>query len=116
MNDHNLTKKIFLPAAYEITQHARQNHPNLQAQNSRKSNHVQITVLNNDPKNEEEKSVTFEVLQNGRIVVVDGVHFLVKKSVAFVDCSVCEAKSMAMTLLPDHLREEHNLEVQTWPA
>ena len=107
---------FFVSAAYEITQHARQNHPNVQAQNSRKSNHVQITVLNNDPKNEEEKSVTFEVLQNGRIVVVDGVHFLVKKSVAFVDCSVCEAKSMAMTLLPDHLREEHNLEVQTWAA
>ena len=55
--------------------------------------------------------MTFEVFQNGRIVIVDGVHYLVKKSVAFVDCPVCEAKSMAMTLLPDHLREDHNLEV-----
>lgn len=56
------------------------------------------------------KTVTYEILSNGQLVIVDGLHFYVKNNVAFLDCPMCVEKSMAMTLLPEHLYEDHNLQ------
>ena len=61
-------------------------------------------------------SVTYEVLHNGQLVIVDGIHFFVRSKVAFVDCPKCVSKSMSMSLLPNHLREEHFLDHVQCPA
>ena len=61
-------------------------------------------------------SVTYEVLHNGQLVIVDGIHFFVRSKVAFVDCPKCPSKSMSMSLLPNHLREEHFLDHIQCPA
>lgn len=61
-------------------------------------------------------SVTYEVLHNGQLVIVDGIHFFVRSKVAFVDCPKCASKSMSMSLLPKHLREEHFLDHVQCPA
>jgi hypothetical protein len=71
----------------------------------------------NEPKIGMKKiSVTYEVLHNGQLVIVDGVHFFVRSKVAFVDCPKCVSKSMSMSLLPNHLREEHFLDHVQCPA
>ena len=61
-------------------------------------------------------SVTYEVLHNGQLVIVDGIHFFVRSKVAFVDCPRCVSKSMSMSLLPEHLRKEHFLDHVQCPA
>ena len=45
-------------------------------------------------------------------LLVDGVHYFVKKEVAFIDCPMCVSKSMALTLIPEHIKEDHFLEVK----
>ena len=61
-------------------------------------------------KNEKFTTVQYEVMQNGQLVVVDGIHYFVRNGVTFMDCPMCVNKSMAMTLLPEHIRDFHHLE------
>jgi len=61
-------------------------------------------------------TVKYEVLHNGQLVIVDGIHFFVRSTVAFMDCPMCTCKSMSMSLLPDHLRDDHHLEYIQCPA
>ena len=63
---------------------------------------------NHQPKEDETtKSITYEIWQNGSLILLDGIHFFVKNKVAFMDCPLCVCKSMAMHLLPRHLQENH---------
>lgn len=59
-----------------------------------------------DPK----KIFTYEILLNGQLLIVDSIHFYVISGVAFVDCPICVNKSLALHLLPDHIKDHHRVE------
>lgn len=59
-----------------------------------------------DPK----KMFTYEILLNGQLLIVDSIHFYVISGVAFVDCPICVNKSLALHLLPDHIKDHHRIE------
>ena len=48
----------------------------------------------------------FDVLLDGKIVIVDGVHFYLRNDVIFVDCFFC-TKSTSLSLLSAHVAQHH---------
>ena len=82
------------------------------SQNKPKNKKIHVPVKTITPEsNGKLKSVVYEVFQNGELVIVDGIHYFVKRKVAFIDCPMCVSKSMALTMIQEHIKEEHNLEV-----
>jgi len=49
----------------------------------------------------------YEVMMDGKLVIIDGVHYYVKAGdVVYTDCPLCE-RSMALSVLASHLAKEH---------
>lgn len=109
--------------AYNMIQHMKHSHPytnNFNGKNSQtkpKNKKIHVPVKTITPEsNGKLKSVVYEVFQNGELVIVDGIHYFVKRKVAFIDCPMCVSKSMALTMIEEHIKTEHNLEVIKCPA
>ena len=101
-----------------MIQHMKHSHPyanNFDGKNSQtkpKNKKIHVPVKTITPEsNGKLKSVVYEVFQNGELVIVDGIHYFVKRKVAFIDCPMCVSKSMALTMIEEHIKTEHNLEV-----
>ena len=106
--------------AYNMIQHVKHSHPyafgaghSAQTLSKPKNKKIRVPVatLKPDSNAGKQKSVVYEVFQNGELVIVDGIHYFVKRKVAFIDCPMCVSKSMALTMIQEHIKEEHNLEV-----
>ena len=107
--------------AYNMIQHVKHSHPyafgaaghSAQTLSKPKNKKIRVPVatLKPDSNAGKRKSVVYEVFQNGELVIVDGIHYFVKRKVAFIDCPMCVSKSMALTMIQEHIKEEHNLEV-----
>lgn len=57
----------------------------------------------------QKRKVTYETLLNGQLLIVDSIHFFVRSKVAFVDCPICQDKSLALHLLDEHIINHHCL-------
>jgi len=51
----------------------------------------------------------YDVLLDGKLVIVDGIHFYVRNGVVFVDCFLCP-KSTTLSMMTSHVIERHDVE------
>ena len=65
-------------------QNSQTNLPNNSKTTKNKKIHVPVKTINTDNGNGKLKSVVYEVFQNGELVIVDGIHYFVKRKVAFI--------------------------------
>lgn len=56
-----------------------------------------------------------KILLKGAVLLMDGLSFAVKENIAFMDCPLCR-KPLALTILGDHLKSEHELKRLTCGA
>ena len=69
-----------------------------------------LNLFQEPPHGMKKVTVNYEVLHNGQLVIVDGIHFFIRSTVAFMDCPMCTCKSMSMSLIPEHLKDDHHLQ------
>ena len=84
--------------AYNMIQHVKHSHPyafgaghSAQTLSKPKNKKIRVPVatLKPDSNAGKRKSVVYEVFQNGELVIVDGIHYFVKRKVAFIDWTSC---------------------------